>query len=148
MTTFFEGLADLVTMLHVAFSGFVLLGFFAIFAGLVLRFRWADGPGLRFAHAAAVLFIAARSWLGVPCPLTAAESGLRAWAGSAERAPSAYVETCHKLFFHGADQAGFQFSIATLAAATIVMLAVSPPRPVTAPRRGTPPSAPGPRARP
>jgi hypothetical protein len=60
-------LADIVTVLHLAFVAFVLLGGF-----LVLRWRrsiWIHGP--------AVLWGALVEWIGWVCPLTPLENWLR-----------------------------------------------------------------------
>src|SRR5512139_3325388 len=60
-------LADIVTVLHLAFVAFVLLGGF-----LVLRWRgsiWIHGP--------AVLWGAVVEWAGWVCPLTPLENWLR-----------------------------------------------------------------------
>jgi Protein of Unknown function (DUF2784) len=61
-------LADIITVLHLAFVVFVLLGGF-----LVLRWR-----GSVWLHAPAVLWGAVVEWAGWVCPLTPLENWLRA----------------------------------------------------------------------
>ena len=118
-------LADLVALLHGLFAVFVVGGLFVLAAGLVFRgriWRWARHPGFRLAHLAAVLFVAGRAWLGLPCPLTWMEDHLRTTAGGE---PSALVRQAHAAAFRGEDPERFR-AAATLWAFASVALALVP----------------------
>jgi hypothetical protein len=103
-------MADLVALAHGAFALFVLAGTALILTGLLLRWAWVRNPGFRAAHLAAVLFVALRAGLGVPCPLTVLEDRLRT-----EPAESAAVRWAHTLALRGGDPDRFARSSAALA---------------------------------
>lgn len=75
--------ADLVLTLHVLFVTFVVLGPIAIGTGAALGWEGVRDLRFRLAHLLAIGFVVAESWLGVRCPLTVWEMGLRARAGDA-----------------------------------------------------------------
>lgn len=75
-------LADLVLVLHVAFVLFVLGGLVAIWVGDRVGWRWTRGLGFRLVHLGAIAVVVAESWLGIMCPLTTLEQGLRTGAGA------------------------------------------------------------------
>lgn len=74
--------ADLVLVVHVAFVLFVIGGLVAVWVGDRAGWRFARGIGFRLVHLAAIALVVAESWLGIVCPLTALERGLRAGAGA------------------------------------------------------------------
>lgn len=78
----YQLLADLVLFLHVATVLFVVGGLVLIVAGNLLGWRWVNAWWLRLLHLATIGVVVAESWLGVACPLTTLEMGLRARAGS------------------------------------------------------------------
>lgn len=106
--------ADLVALVHALFSVFVVVGLVLEGVGLVFGWLWVRRPGFRIAHCSAVLFVAARAWVGLPCPLTSLEDHLRAGA-SGDR--SALVQHAHAAALRGKDPARFR------AAATLWALA-------------------------
>ena len=65
-------LADAVVLVHLGFIVFVA-------AGALLAWRW---PALVWGHLPAVAWAAATVLIGLPCPLTALEKGLRRWSGT------------------------------------------------------------------
>ena len=129
-------MADLVALLHGLFSLFVVGGLLLLAAGLVLGWRWVRRPGFRIAHCGAVLFVAARAWLGLPCPLTWLEDHLR--AGAAENR-SALIRQAHAAAFRGEDPNHFLWAVSAWALASVGLCAFPLLRRRTAP---TPPSAP------
>jgi hypothetical protein len=70
-------LADVVLALHVAVVAFVVGGLVLVVIGNLRNWRWVNGPGFRLAHLAAIAVVVAEVWLGVTCPLTTLEMGLR-----------------------------------------------------------------------
>ena len=76
-------LADAVLALHVAIASFVVGGLVATVVGNVRHWRWVDDPRFRLAHLAAIVIVASQAWLGIVCPLTTLEMGLRQRAGVA-----------------------------------------------------------------
>lgn len=76
----YQLLADLVLALHFAVVAFVVGGLVLVFVGNLRRWRWVNHLWFRLAHLAAIAVVVAQSWLGVSCPLTQLEMGLRAKA--------------------------------------------------------------------
>jgi polyferredoxin len=114
--------ATLVALAHALFSVFVVGGLVLLAAGLVFGWRWARHPGFRIAHCGAVLFIAARAWLGLSCPLTQLEDHLRVNAAGERHA---LVRYAHAAAFRGEDPDRFRSAV-TLWALASVGLAVVP----------------------
>lgn len=74
-------LADLLVGFHFLYVMFAVGGELAVLAGGLLRWRWVRNLPFRLAHLAAVVLVAVEALLGVVCPLTAWEYGLRLAAG-------------------------------------------------------------------
>ena len=70
-------LADLVGLWHGLFVLFVVGGQSLILIGWVSGWVWTRGRIFRLLHLAAIGFVVLESWLGIPCPLTVLEAGLR-----------------------------------------------------------------------
>lgn len=71
-------LADVVVVLHLAYAGFVVLGYVAIVAGWAAGWAWVRRRGFRLAHLAAIAIVAVEAVAGWICPLTWLENLLRA----------------------------------------------------------------------
>jgi hypothetical protein len=74
-------LADALVVVHFAFVAFIVLGQAAILLGAALRWVWVRNPGFRYAHLAAIVFVAGEAVFGVLCPLTVWEYELRVRGG-------------------------------------------------------------------
>ena len=74
--------ADAVLILHFVIVLFVVGGLVLIIVGNLSGWRWVNALWLRLLHVAAILIVAAESWLGITCPLTTLEMWLRAQSGS------------------------------------------------------------------
>jgi hypothetical protein len=74
-------LADVVVAIHAVYVGFVMLGLLAILVGRAMSWRWVRNPYFRILHLAAIGFVCAESIVGIDCPLTTLENGLRLGAG-------------------------------------------------------------------
>ena len=70
-------LADAVLIAHFAFVLFVTGGLLLIWIGAAAGWRWVRNPWFRFAHLAAIVFVAGEALVGVWCPLTVWEAELR-----------------------------------------------------------------------
>ena len=101
-----EFLADLVMVLHGAYSVFVVLGLIVILTGQLLGWRWTKSTRLRLIHMAAVLIVVARSWLDMPCPFSVMEQSLRGETARCVLSP-AFHGLFHRLAFRGSDPSGF-----------------------------------------
>jgi len=77
----YRHLADAVLLLHLCVVAFVVGGLGLVFAGAWRGWAWVRRRDFRLAHLAAIVYVAAQSWLGVACPLTVLESWLRVRAG-------------------------------------------------------------------
>ncbi len=75
------GLADAVLGVHAAFVLFVVGGQALVLTGWARGWSWTRNRIFRTGHLLAIGFVVATTWLGIACPLTVLESGLRAGAG-------------------------------------------------------------------
>jgi hypothetical protein len=74
-------LADLMVVLHFAYVIFVILGLVATLIGGMLKWQWVRNPWFRGIHLAMILIVVVEAWIGLTCPLTTWEQGLRSAAG-------------------------------------------------------------------
>jgi hypothetical protein len=74
-------LADMVVAAHTVYVAFVVFGLVAILIGYAANWRWVRNRYFRFLHLAAILLVCAEALLGIDCPLTTLENGLRFGAG-------------------------------------------------------------------
>jgi len=70
-------LADIVLIIHFLFALFVVGSLPLIWVGSWMGFGFVRNPGFRFAHLAAIVFVAGESIVGLVCPLTLLEDALR-----------------------------------------------------------------------
>lgn len=76
-----QWLADALLALHMGVVLFVVGLLPLVLVGGAAGWRWVRHRGLRIAHLALIVFIAAQAWLGQLCPLTVWEQALRRTAG-------------------------------------------------------------------
>jgi|SRR5208283_3426624 len=74
-------LADVVVVVHAFYVGFVVLGLAAILFGYRMRWRWVRNRYFRILHLGAIMLVCIESIIGIDCPLTVLENGLRLRAG-------------------------------------------------------------------
>ncbi len=98
----YQLLADAVLVLHFAVVLFVVGGLLLIVAGNLLAWRWVNSLWFRVGHLAAIGTVVAESWLGIICPLTAAEAWLRLRAGSTLYRESFIEHWVQRLLFYEA----------------------------------------------
>ena len=76
----YQLLADLVLTLHFALVVFVVGGLVLVVIGNFRSWHWVNALWFRLAHLGAIAIVVAEVWLGITCPLTTLEMGLRAKA--------------------------------------------------------------------
>jgi hypothetical protein len=74
-------LADAITVVHLAYVSFVVIGQLLIWAGLIFRWRWVRNPWFRCLHLLAITIVAVETLTEVRCPLTVWEEQLREAVG-------------------------------------------------------------------
>ena len=77
----YRALADIVVAIHVIYVGFLVFGLAAILVGYARGWRWVRNRYFRILHLAAIAFVCLESIVGIDCPLTTLENGLRLGAG-------------------------------------------------------------------
>src|SRR5262245_27107727 len=98
---FYAVLADVLTALHGAYVGFVVVGEVAILVWAAFGCRWARNPWFRSLHLLAIAIVAAEVFLNLPCPLTIWEGDLRALAGQTTTTETFVGRLVHFLFMDG-----------------------------------------------
>lgn len=130
-----DRLADGVAWVHLGFVAFVILGFASIVAGAVCRWEPVRNFWFRSLHLCAIGFVAARSWLPIPCPLTALEHGLRTTSAAAPGGRALHL--AHVGVFAGAEPVPFAVGTTAFFALTLVAYVAYGPRPFRGPRELT-----------
>lgn len=110
--------ADLVLVVHSLFVAFVVLGFALIWIGHVAGWRWVRNSVFRSTHLAAITFVAIEALIGMTCPLTEIEHGLR---GSADER-SFIARLLHAVIFY--DFPEWVFTVTYVGFAVITVLTI------------------------
>jgi len=94
-------LANVVTVVHLAYFVFVVGGFLIIVVGAARRSgRWIFNPWFRIVHLLSVLVVLAEDVSGLNCPLNVLESTLRSSATNAAEASSGLGYLLDQLLHH------------------------------------------------
>jgi hypothetical protein len=117
-------LADLILLVHFALAAFIVLGLPLVWMGAWLGWNWVRGPALRYAHASAILAVAAEALAGSVCPLTLWEDALRAGADGR----SFIARWCARLLYYDLPEWAFTLAYVLYAAATLATLRLVAPR--------------------
>ena len=117
-------LADLILLVHFALAAFIVLGLPLAWMGAWLEWNWVRGRALRYAHAIAVLVIAAEALAGSVCPLTRWEDALRARADDR----SFIGRWMTRLLYYDFPEWTFTLAYVLYAAATLATLRLVAPR--------------------
>ncbi len=97
-------LADSLLILHVLFVCFVVFGLLAIYLGYFLQWSWIRNRIFRICHLLGIAIVVVQSWLGMICPLTIWEMGLREAAGEMTYSGSFIQHWLHQvLYFRAPD---------------------------------------------
>jgi hypothetical protein len=95
-------MADAVLLVHAAFVAFVVFSLPAVWVGHVLGWAWVRGRGFRISHVLAIGLVVAESWVGMACPLTILEIGLRGPADGSVHNASFVEHWLHRLLYYEA----------------------------------------------
>jgi Protein of Unknown function (DUF2784) len=117
-------MADVLLVVHFAIAAFIVGGLVVVWIGAALGWRWVRNPWFRYAHLAAIGFVAAEGLLGIACPLTVWEDMLRGGV-QAESFVGRWVQ---RLLFYRAPEWVFATAYALWAAATLLTLKLVAPR--------------------
>jgi hypothetical protein len=121
-------LADLMVVAHAAYVGFVVFGLAAILVGVVFRWAWVRNLWFRLVHLLAILVVAAEALLGIVCPLTTWEDGLREAAGETVQEGSFVGRWVHELLFVEAPPWGLTLAYCLFALAVVLAFVLAPPQ--------------------
>jgi polyferredoxin len=117
-------LADTLLAFHFVVAAFIAGGLPLVWLGAALDWAWVRNPSFRYAHLAAIAFVAAEALLGIACPLTVWEDVLRGGAR-----PESFVgRWVQQLLFYRAPEWVFTSIYVAWAAAALVTLKIVPPR--------------------
>jgi polyferredoxin len=120
--------ADVVLLLHFAVVVFLVGGLVFIIAGNMRGWQWVNASWFRLVHLAAIGIVAAESWLGITCPLTALEIWLRSKAGGAVYNVSFIGHWLQRLLFYNAPSWAFVLSYSLFGLLVLVTWWYFPPR--------------------
>ena len=102
--------ADAILIIHVAFVIYVVFGLFTIYVGFVLKWSWIRNFWFRISHLIAIVIVALQSWVGMICPLTIWEMGLREKAGDATYSGSFIQHWLQSILYYSAPEWVFVLS--------------------------------------
>jgi hypothetical protein len=117
-------LADLILLTHFALAIFIVLGLPLVWMGAWLGWNWVRGRAWRYAHAIAVLTVAAEALTGSVCPLTRWEEALRANADGRSFIGRWFA----RLLYYDFPEWAFTMAYVVYAAATVATLRLVAPR--------------------
>jgi len=116
-------IADAILVVHFAIVLFIVGGLLAVWIGAALDWRWIRSPAFRYAHLAAILFVAAEALIGMACPLTVWEDLAR----GGTRPDSFVGRWLQQLLFYRAPEWLFTAAYVAWALATLATLRLVPP---------------------
>lgn len=117
-------LADAVLVVHFAFVLFVVGGFALVLLGAAAGWRWVRNRAFRYAHLAAITFVAGEAIVGVACPLTVWENVLRR---ATPDGPSFVGRWVSRLLYYDLPEWVFATAYIVFAIAVAVTLWLVPP---------------------
>jgi len=117
-------IADAILVVHFGIVLFIVGGLIAVWIGVALGWQWIRNRWFRYAHLAAIAYVAGEALLGFACPLTVWEAVARGDA-PAESFLGRWVRA---LLFYRAPEWVFTVAYVAWALATLATLRLVPPR--------------------
>ena len=117
-------MADAILLVHFAIVLFIVGGLLATWIGAAFGWAWVRNPWFRYAHLAAIAYVAGEAILGVACPLTVWEDFARGGA----RPESFIGRWVRTLLFYEAPEWVFTLAYVAWALAALATLRLVPPR--------------------
>jgi hypothetical protein len=117
-------MADAILVVHFLLAAFIVGGLVLVWLGAALGWEWVRSPVFRYAHLAAIAFVAAEALLGIACPLTVWEDVLRGGV----RSGSFVGRWVRWALYYEAPEWVFTLLYVAWTAATLVTLKLVPPR--------------------
>ena len=116
--------ADALLVVHFLLAAFIAGGLVLVWIGAACEWSWVRNPWFRYAHLAAIVFVAVEDLLGYACPLTVWEDLLRGGVR-----PESFVgRWVVRLLYYQAPEWVFAVLYVVWAGATVVTLRFVPPR--------------------
>ena len=113
-------LPDLVVAFHLAYVGFVAVGFILILVGATLKWAWIHNRWFRYLHLGAIALVAAEALVGLICPLTLLENWLLIGSGQMGKERTFIGQLLFHLLYY--DFPLWIFSVAYLALTILAIL--------------------------
>jgi len=117
-------IADAILVVHFGIVLFIVGGLLAVWLGAALGWQWVRNRWFRYAHLAAIAYVAAEALFGIACPLTVWE----AIARGGTPAQSFVGRWVRALLFYRAPEWVFTLAYAAWALATLATLRLVQPR--------------------
>ena len=128
MQLFYQLLANLILVAHVAYVAVVVFGLALIWVGHWRHWEWTRNFWFRVTHLTMIVVVVLESWFGILCPLTTWEKQLRELAGQ-ESYEGDFVATWFRgILFFDVDTWVFTLCYTLFGTAVILSLWFSPPR--------------------
>ena len=125
---FYQFAANAIAVIHLAYVGFVVLGFFAIAAGIVMRWEWIRNAKFRLIHLAMIGIVVLESVAGITCPLTTWETALRRRAGQKTTDDDFIASMIHQLMFFDLPSWVFTTIYLVFGLGVVGTFLIAPPR--------------------
>lgn len=120
--------SDLVVAFHLAYVGFVAVGFVLIMVGAALKWTWIFNRWFRYLHLGAIALVAAEALVGLICPLTLLENWLLIGSGQAAKERTFIGELLYNLLYYEFPLWIFSVAYLALTFLAILLLIVIPPK--------------------
>jgi hypothetical protein len=120
--------ADLLLFIHSLFVFFIIAGFLAVNAGIILKKDWVRSFRFRFLHLVSISYVVAETWLGKLCPLTDLENWLRIKSGGGAYGRTFVSYWLDKLIYYDFDIMVFQAVYTLFGILVLLQWIICPPR--------------------